>query len=161
MKSLGRWLRPDWAVTAFALWRSLDLVEGWRHAPLEKRAWVIFLVWLLPLVVSGRRTHTAPSVADSARPIWPFIPALFLTLVGTLGSLNALCYGGLAFALVGLTGWSWRHWFWLASAVSWMPVFGWLAQGLGLNLLFAVRLAVALLGAAILFRGRLPPVSSP
>jgi hypothetical protein len=159
MNSLARWLRPEWAVTAFALWRSMVLVEGWRHAPLERAAWVMFLVWLLPLAVFIGRASGTPANQESARPIWPFIPALFLTLVGTLGSLNALCYVGLAFALVGLTGWSWMHWLWLASAVSWMPVFGWLAQGLGLNLLFALRLAVAVAGVGIAFRWILPRTS--
>ena len=159
MNSLGRWMRPEWAVTAFALWRSTVLLEGWRHAPLERAAWVMFLVWLVPLSVFVVREWTASSKAESARPIWPFIPALLLTLVGTLGSLNALCYVGLAFALVGLTGWSWWHWLWLATAVSWMPVFGWLAQGLGLNLLFVVRLAVAVAGVFIAFRWMLPRTS--
>ena len=160
MNSTGRWLRPEWAVTAFALWRSTVLLEGWRNAPLERAAWVMFLVWLVPLSVFLWREWSSPSNSQTARPIWPFVPALVLTLVGTLGSLNALCYVGLAFALVGLTGWSWKHWLWLATAVSWMPVFGWLAQGLGLNLLFAVRLAVAVAGVFIAFRWILPRTSS-
>lgn len=126
----------EWAITAFAAWQSADLVSAWRHAPLERGGWLAFAVWILPLLLN-------PRLPEAPRPLWPASVALALALMGTLGSLNAACYAGLALAVVGQTGWSMRRALWLASAIAWMPLLGWLSRDLSDALRLPLRLLIA------------------
>lgn len=145
------------AVTAFAAWQSSGLIAGWRHAPLDRWGWLALLVWIAPLPGLAR-------TGAAGRSLWPFGLALGITVVGTLGSLNAACYAGLAIALAGWAGANpapWR-WIWWASSLSWMPVLGWLGKDLGESILPGLRLLLAGAGTASLLLSRnLRPTPSP
>ena len=134
------------AVTAFAAWQSSDLIAGWRHAPLDRWGWLALLIWIAPVPWAARTT-------GGRRTLWPFGLALGITLAGTLGSLNAACYAGLALAIAAWAGMnpvSGRG-IWWAASLSWMPVLGWLGKDLGGSTLPMLRLLLAAAGAASLF----------
>lgn len=145
------------AVTAFAAWQSSDLVAGWRHAPLDRWGWLALLIWMVPIPWAVR-------TVAGGRALWPFGLALGMTLVGTLGSLNAACYAGLAIAMAAWTGTNpvSGRWIWWAASLSWMPVLGWIGKDLGGTTLPLLRLLLAGAGAASVFLlGKLRSAPSP
>ena len=108
------------AVCAYCAWQSRDLVGAWRNAPFDRLAWLVLAAWCAPIV--WRRCRPRESGESSV------LLALGVTcaLLGTLGSINAIKYLGLALALAGLLPWAWAHIVWIASSAAWMPAFGWL-----------------------------------
>jgi hypothetical protein len=133
------------AVVIYCGWQSLSLIEAWRHAPFDRLGWVAFLIWLAPLAVLWFRPGDAMRIAG-ANPVLLWL-GLSLSVVGMLGEINVLCHAGFACALAGTIGWSWNFAFWLLSAVSWMPVFGYFVSSLAPQLVPAARLVVATLAA--------------
>ncbi|MFO1460156.1 MAG: hypothetical protein U1G08_12180 [Verrucomicrobiota bacterium] len=133
------------AVTAFAAWQSSDLIAAWRHAPLDRWGWLALLIWVAPLPWAARS-------AMNGRVLWPFGLALGVTLAGTLGSLNAACYAGLAIALAAWAGTDpiSGRWIWWTASVSWMPLLGWVGKDLGGTTLTVFRFLLAGAGVASL-----------
>ena len=108
------------AICAYCAWQSRDLVGAWKGAPFERLAWLALAIWCVPIL--WRRAHSRETGESSILLVLGVVCAL----LGTLGSINAIKYLGLALALAGLLPWAWAHILWIASSVAWMPAFGWL-----------------------------------
>lgn len=133
------------AVVAYCGWQSLDLVDAWRTSPFEKFGWAALLFWLVPLVVGKACEFKMAGGPDgNSVLLWA---GLGFSFVGTIGEVNALHYAGLACALAGLLPWSWKLFPWLLSAISWMPVFGYLVSHQFPKLVLPARLVLAALVA--------------
>ncbi len=143
-------IRVEWLVTVFCAWHSADLVSAWKHAPYDHFGWLALLIWVIPALWS---------IAHRAHDIYQFkLAAISLTvaLIGVIGDLNFLVYWGLAGALGSLAQFRpLSAWPWLALAMCWMPVFGWLL-GTRLHLtptpVNVLRVAIALVAAVIGWR---------
>ena len=132
------------AVCLYCGWQCADLLRAWGHAPLERFAWVALLIWCAPVAWMWPRGSEHDAEAQGCPALLGL--GLCLALAGALGSLNVIQHVGLALAIGGLLPWSGKRVFWLASAVSWMPVFGWLAgrcAGLDAPHVLVVRLLLA------------------
>lgn len=133
------------ALVLFAGWASSDLFRSWLMAPYERYAWIVFLIWLLPifcylvLALFTKQKFFFTSV-------WIPTMALLLTLLGSIGSINTLCYAGLAFALGSLMPWQTSLLFWLFCSISWMPLFGWIGSHYLETYTLAIRIFLASLG---------------
>lgn len=122
--------------TAGAAWQALDLLDAWRHAPLDRLGWLAFAFWMIPAgVAAGVRGSAAPGRSTIA-----------LVLVPCAGLAGVHVVGHLALAIAC---WSWMPrrrltLAWLAGAASWMPALGWVAGAAGDNAVCALRLVLAL-----------------
>ncbi len=129
-------------MTLLAL-NSGDLIFAWRHAPFDRVGGIAFALWSLAGAVAAWR-HRARIHPDTTR----LAVGLGLGLLGFLAELNVLKHLGLAWAATGFLPASWQRWVWLGSALSWMPVFGWVLSGaLSTLAVHITRVAVALGGA--------------
>lgn len=124
---------PLFLLMGFCLFSALPpLVFGWQTAPLERGVFVVFALWLLPLLRRGLpETHTRSCLLGGA-----------LCIAGILFDLNLLRLIGLAVTTNGLLqseplGKRRLH---LLAALLWMPVFGWLALRLPVALVLGTRL---------------------
>lgn len=114
-------------IILFSAWQSASLFLSWRGAHvLERHAWIAFLIWIIPIALY----RFGPDFSASAKPTNPIIlgAALIATVLGMMGSLNALTYLGFAFALSALVPLSWQHLLWIPLAIAWMPSFGYFAK---------------------------------
>lgn len=135
-------------ILAYCFLNSLDMVHAWRNAPYEQFSWLIFLVWCLPLMYywigkSDKMTNETPL---NSILLWG---ALSASLLGTLGSLNAVKYVGLAFALASFIPWNPILFVWIAGAISWMPVVGWVGSHYFPGYVFGMRLVIALVTSGL------------
>jgi len=157
-RALTLW-RPRLGALVVVAWcavQSDGLLLAWRTSPFDYLGWVALLLWCLPLV------------SQCLRPDLEFEPgrieyclmgaALLVSLLGSMTSLNALKYLGLALAIVALHRWSPANILWFLGAAGWMPAFGYfaarsipLAAPANLYLTLALRVVIAL-GAVILHR---------
>jgi hypothetical protein len=129
----------DLAIAAVCGWRAMPgLIEAWRHAPFDRWGWLAFVLWLAPLAWRAGR-HPGDLGSGFTSLSWA---ALGLLLTGSLADVNALTYGALAVALGRLMPRRRVTFVWLALAVAWMPVLGWLGAGLGPSGMTALRLAL-------------------
>jgi len=147
VKSVKRIPLVELAVLLFAAWQASDLPEAWQHSPHDRLGWLALLVWLAPLV---RR------LAGKARREFSANPYLLgsAILTGTLGELTELHFFGHAALALAAAAWiktSWRSWLWLATAVAWMPVFGWWLTDFSGGTVFALRLLLAMAGVICLW----------
>lgn len=148
-----------WAVLAFAAWQSSELLNAWRHSPLDRFGWIAFLIWLAPALLSLRQPPL-PSPHPAAP--WFLAASLAASLVGILADFNTASYLGLACAVAALGGWSWPHALWFAAAICWMPAFSWVGQNLPRPLLITARItASSLTSAPLLWRLLSPKPPSP
>ncbi len=110
------------AIIGFCAWQSTPLGDAWRSSPFDRFGWLAFVIWAIPVF--------CPASVETRLPLRPTQhtalqgSALALALLGSLGSLNGLCYIGLACSMAALCPWGPRTAVWLAGAISWMPVFG-------------------------------------
>lgn len=114
----------------FALGSCYDLGHSWRDDPYNRAGWVAFLFWLslVSIRLIKSTLHTNPSA-------YLLAIGVAITTSGNMASLNVLNHIGMA--LIGAA--VFRHPIHLAcawlSALSWMPVLGWLSSsGLGINI---------------------------
>lgn len=133
-----------WAVLAFTALRSTELINAWRHSPLDRFGWIAFLVWLSPIAASVTKP-SAPGF-HAVRP-WLLGASLGASLIGIVADLNTANYLGLALAVAALGGWSWQHALWFASAIAWMPAFSWAGQGLPRTAIIAGRIVATSLAS--------------
>jgi hypothetical protein len=115
------------AVTAYCAWSARDIVPSWWNAPYNRLGWIAFLIWLIPLAREAMRRNIEPF----ALLLWG---GLGLSLIGTIGEQNALCYLGFSCALAALPHWSFLcRLLWLAASISWMTVLGYAAERASLS----------------------------
>jgi len=159
--------RPQYGAVAIALYcafRSDHLVVAWRHSPFDRLSWIALSVWLIPLFqvwvtrpelfLLGRLNH------------WLLGGALLASLLGTMASMNAIKYLGLALAIVAMVRWRGAHAVWFVGAASWMPAFGYFVAKLvpagppaNLWIVLAARVLVA--AATVVCLWKLSPIRKP
>lgn len=144
-----------WAVLALALWQSRELLNAWRHSPYDRLGWLALAVWLAPIVWLRFRGP----IEGTGRP-YLLGGALAAIAIGGVTGMNAPCYAGLALAIAAIPGASLPVALWLVASVSWMPALSWAGNSLPAKVLLAVRIAIALTGAAVLVRGSRPSAPS-
>lgn len=132
----------------FALSLQLNLIDSWLYSPLEHGSWVPFLIWVLPILLY-RLGFVGASHEPSCATL--MVIGVVSLLVGVAGSVNIIKNVGLAFVLAGFVPWTHAHWIWLASAVSWMRILGWLGSYYVEGNVFFVRLAIAIPASLVLF----------
>ena len=146
-----------WAGMAILLFCALmcgDLPPAWRHSPFDWGGHVILALWLVPVAAArlgyrhkpGEKTPYAYSVLLSAG-------ALMLLMLGTMTSLNLLKHTALGLAAAAFMPRSRWKFLWLALAISWMPVFGWAVNDLGVRTVFGLRLCLGFAALGVGFLG--------
>ena len=101
----------------FVVSGSYGLLDAWRHSPLEKNIWILFVLWLAVPIY-----HAVKS--SSLNSSW-LIAAILLGGMGRVMEMNFLNYFALALFLVSwVKPWKMAFLAFLTS-VSWMPLFGW------------------------------------
>lgn len=169
-----------WAILAFALWRSLPLLDAWRHSPLDRLAGFAFVVWLLPVPLLLLLPPGPPAPNTPRTPSLLLGAGLLASVLGTLAAFNAASYLGLALTTAALVTFALPFHVprppagpsspqpqlqpraqpprpplpqlaaWIASALSWMPALTWLARDLPTRALGPLRLALAVAGSLLL-----------
>ena len=135
------------SVFAYCLWHARPLLLAWQKSPHDRLGWVAFIIWCLPILL---RRSIHPSGQYTEKRLFPLLVlALALSFFGSIGSLNALKYTGLALAFAGLAPASPRHILWLFSAVCWMPVFGWMGSHWFPEIIIPARLMTAVAGSGL------------
>ena len=109
------------AIVIYAVWQSLELFNSWFISPFERYSWIIFLIWLVPLF------YCCLSKKVLIQPVFLWL-ALAFTFFGVIGSLNAVKYVGLSFAIASFVPFYYISVFWIFGSSSWMPAFGWLGS---------------------------------
>ena len=133
------------SVFAYCLWHAQPLLHAWQKSPHDRLGWVAFIVWCLPILLRRSLHKPGQYIEKSLFPLLAL--ALGLSFFGSIGSLNALKYTGLAFALAGLAPASPRHTLWFFTAVSWMPFFGWMGSHWFPEIIYQTRLMTAVAGS--------------
>jgi len=122
---------------------SRELLSAWQVCAYDQQGWASLLIWILPCFFGGERKSTR-SLS---------ILALLFATAGTIGALNTLSYIGFAFACAAIRrSFSWRSFLsivWLASAISWMPLLGWLLKAYGLDVVFWARICISTFGTLL------------
>ncbi len=113
-------------ICIYCMWQSENLINAWLYSPYDRFGWITFITWCMPLVFFWGRQSKIPDPPPEGRPLFLGLGLLF-SFHGVAGSMHALEYIGLAFALAGLMpSLKWGI-IWIGSSVSWMPVLGWLS----------------------------------
>jgi hypothetical protein len=137
------------AILAYCVWNSQELVEAWSSAPLEQYGWVLFLIWLSPALVQWKKIQSSVNT-------YLLGAALASSSFGVLASVNAASYYGMAIAIASAMPWSLLSFGWLISALGWMPAAGWLGSRLfhhaGFEIIFLTRLLIVCMGSYCAWR---------
>lgn len=134
-----------WAVLAAAIWQSADLLEAWRHSPLDRLGWLALGLWLAPVAWAWRR----PAPVSEQTSLSLLGAAVAAILAGVLLELHGAAYAALALAISAIARPPRAAWLWLVLSVSWMPFLSWASRGLPLPGLIALRLALAAAAAGV------------
>lgn len=140
---------PSWielAVVAYCGWQARDL--DWVSTPAVRWGGFAFALWCLPVVWNQVQAIRLEIAKGYTLPL--LLLAILFSLVGTLGSLRVLKHVGLALALAGTLSFSFSQLFWLATAVAWMPAFGWLARSFSLQTIHMLQFLIVGVGAGAL-----------
>ena len=136
------------AIVLYCAFRSDHLIAAWQYSPFDRWSWIALLLWLLPVAFVWRLRPDRFRLGRVNHAL--LVLALLISLVGTMASMNAVKYAGLAVAVVSLVRWSAAHFCWLPGAVAWMPGFGYLAAKVvpfdppvSYGVVLAARLALA------------------
>jgi hypothetical protein len=146
--------KPRWpskagvAVLAYCIWQSLDLLDAWTSSPRDRFAWFALCIWVLPVVAIQSRDRMRRYTGDETYTLYGF--AVVFTMLGQMGTFNTIQHFGLLLAVTGLMRWSKRTALWLATGVSWMPVYGWLTIKMSASGVIGSRIMIATLGATVL-----------
>lgn len=146
--------RPRWpskaglAVVAYCAWQSFDLLEAWRTNPREEYSWFVLCIWIVPVLAIQSRDKSKRYTGDETYSL--YICAAIFTMLGQMGTFNALQHVGLLLAMAGLMRWSKRTAAWLATGVSWMPIYSWLTIDFSPTAVVGSRIMLATLGSTIL-----------
>lgn len=134
-------------ILAYCTFNSREMFDSWLFAPYERMSWLLFLIWVLPLLVflylkwTGK--ESSPLKINSLF-LWG---ALLSTLVGIIGTVNAANYIGLALALASFMPWNWLVPIWVVGALSWMPAIGWIGSHFFPEHVFLFRLLIAIIAS--------------
>jgi hypothetical protein len=153
---LAPWRPPavGLAIVAYCAVQADDLLLAWRHSPFDRVSWVAMLVWLAPLWIATRGEFQR-GLDNGQKTI--LTASLFFILLGEMASMNAIKYGALTLAIIGLVPWQPILLVWLAGAFCWMPVFGYFASKFlsysrtNKLLILGSRLGIALLVIGIIW----------
>lgn len=135
------------SIISYSAWQSADLPLAWSSTPAVKYAWIAFLLWCAPVVWYCWICIVEQRVKKSQTLMLCF--AIFVSLIGTLGSLHILKHMGLALAIAALA--PTYTLMWIGSMAAWLPGFGWILRNLPFILLPAIQMLVAAVGACSLF----------
>ena len=121
------------------------------------------LVWLSPLWLLTR--GSVEQQMDPRQKRFLSVACLFV-LLGEMASMNAIKYGALTFAIIGLVPWQPIVLAWLAGAICWMPVFGYFASKFlsysrtNKFIILGTRIGIALIVVGIIwkFRKKITPL---
>ncbi len=137
------------AIVLWCGWKSRGLLRSWIETPFDELAWLAFLIWALaPLTSRGLSSIPA---ADHNKPTCdrPLLyGAVVLTIVGQLSDLRFCFHLSLMLAIAGalLPTVNLRSFIWIASAVCWMPAFGWFFRHIDEHAVTLIRMAIASTG---------------
>lgn len=150
----------EWGVIAFGLWHSRDILQAWQHSPRDRGGATIFGVWLLPFLVACFQDRIFSCSTSFLRSRFSIF-AIIIILVGTLGDLNALVYGGLALALTagGFDASKARGLTWLIASVTWMPAFSYVTHSLPSTLILIAKFGIAIIAVFAISINRRPLTS--
>ncbi len=150
MKRAGLPTPIELAVLAYCAWQASDLPTSWWSAPAVRWAWIAFIIWCIPAVVSISSHY----ISDQNRKLSPYYlgGAIALSLLGTLGSLHALQHLGFAVAIAAFVPPSLPAVVWLGCCIGWMPGFGWFAKLLPFTVILLLQLGLAAGGSAVVTR---------
>lgn len=142
---LARTRMAEASVFTYCVWQARDLITAWQRSPHDRLGWLPLIIWLFPILY--KRSHLSTGQVDS----FPLLLVLGLvtSFTGDVGSLNVLKDLGLAMALSGLIPLSPRHLFWTLTAISWMPLFGWLGSRWFPDMILPARLMAAVAGSGL------------
>lgn len=133
------------AIVFYCALQAHNLLFDWGASPFMRQGYLAFALWGLPLFYCWIKKPFHPNI-----PL--LIGALFVSLSGTLSSLNTLTHLGFALALLATTSSSWLTFFWLATAIAWLPATAYFAKPLAPHLVTVLRLIIATIGGAIGFK---------
>ena len=136
------------AVCLYAAWQARDLPAAWLHSPFDHLGALAFAVWAIPLGI-GIAGNERP------RPVW-LCASLAISLAGVVLDVNFFKNAGFATALASFLSSGRRtagRRLWVAGALSWMPILGWLLDGEGPFFVNGLRLAIALGVSAAFLQG--------
>ena len=136
-------------ILGYCLWQASDLVSSWLTAPAERYAWIAFIIWCIPVVWYVARTMQKQETKQSTPELLGV--AIATSLIGGLGSLNILEHIGLALAFAGMLPFRWPNTVWIATALSWLPSFGWMIKILPFALIPIIQIGLAAFGTGCLF----------
>lgn len=121
-----------------------NLPRIWQSDVYARGAGWLFLIWLIPLVITiVRKVRQGTWHPDFLL----LVLSLLACIVGVLGSLNIARHVAFGLALGGQAAPSIWKWFWLAGMLSWLPATGWLARDIPGNG-WILRSAILLLSIA-------------
>lgn len=143
-RSLPTWI--ELAVLAYCGWQARDL--DWMSTPAVRWGGLAFVLWCLPVLWNQTLAIRSEQVKGYTMPL--LLLAVICSLVGSLGSLRVLTHVGLALALAGILPFSAAQLIWLATAVAWMPAFGWLARSLALGTIHLLQFGIVAVGTGVL-----------
>lgn len=114
----------EWVTIAFCAFMANELYPIWHNPPsFPVPGEVSFILWLVPVLLM-RTLHWNGESGLSALGF----AAIAIGGVGWLGSLNILKQLGLALSIAALVPVTPFFYFWLASALAWMPASRWLLK---------------------------------
>jgi hypothetical protein len=137
------------AILAYCLWQASDLPKSWLSTPAVKYAWIAFIIWCLPSL-----WHMAICILyDKPKGSQPWLlgAAILMSLLSELGSLHMFAHIGLTLAIAGLVPFNIGTLVWIASALSWLPGFGWMLNEFPFALIPIIQLAIAICGTTFMF----------
>lgn len=143
-KRYPTWL--EFAVVAYCVWQAWDL--EWASTPAVRRGGLAFALWCIPIGWNQSQAIRH----DRAKGYTAFLlcAGVLFALLGSMGSLRVLTHLGLACALAGTIPFTWPMVIWLASAIAWMPAFGWLLRALSIPIIQLLQFTCVLLGTGIM-----------
>lgn len=110
-------------VLFFAALSSWQLFYHWSRNRVEGNSWILFIIWLLPLL-----RYRFTCIKERIFGEWNF-PLLYasivLTFLGIIGSLNTLCYIGMALSLMSPLPPLKGVYLWGITSILWMPASAW------------------------------------
>ncbi len=127
-------------VLLFAGISSQELIFAWTNVYIERFSWAIFVVWCLPLLV-----HWSNIIMKGVSVEWnvtALVASIVFTLLGLIGTLNTLCYFGLACGVMALLPPRFSLIPWLLGSVLWMPAVGWFGIYYFPDHLFYIRISI-------------------
>jgi len=136
------------AITLYCAIQSRELLDVWFRSGYDRFAWLILLLWILPIVIPRLLGHTSTVPEKQSLIMMPV--ALLLTLIGQVGSLHIVQHTGLAIALASWVPFSLYQGLWIASAITWMPSFGWIGSKFFYGNIFPIRLLLVGTAAGLL-----------